>query len=60
MLAVVVVERMKAAVEALMEGSGLSLAVVEEVRLWRVFVLREAVGGVVSTSWKERAGLVVV
>lgn len=50
MVAVVVVERMKAAVEALMEGSGLSLAVVEEVRLSRVFVLREAVGGVVSTS----------
>lgn len=33
MVAVVVSERMKAAVEALMEGLGLSLAVGEEVRL---------------------------
>jgi len=40
MVATVVVERMKAAVEALMEGLGISLAVVEEVRLWRVFVMQ--------------------
>ncbi len=40
MVVVVVVERMKAAVEAPMERLGLSLAAVEEVRLWRVFVMR--------------------
>jgi len=59
-VAVVVLERMKAVVEALMEGLGRSLVVVEEVWLRRVSLMQQAVGGAVSTSLKELAGLVMV
>jgi len=60
-VAVVVLEQMKAVVEALMEGLRLSLVVVvEEVWLRRVFLMQQAVGGAVSTSLKELAGLVVL
>ncbi len=60
-MAVVVLEQMKAVVEALMEGLRLSLVVVvEEVWLRRVFLMQQAVGGAVSTSLKELAGLVVL
>lgn len=54
-------EQMKAVVEALMEGLRLSLVVVVvEVWLRRVFLMQQAVGGAVSTSLKELAGLVVL
>jgi len=60
-VAVVVLEQMKAVVEALMEGLRLSLVVVVvEVWLRRVFLMQQAVGGAVSTSLKELAGLVVL
>lgn len=60
-MAVVVLERMKTVVEALMEGLGRSLVVVvEEVWLRRVSLMQQAVGGAVSTSLKELAGLVMV
>ncbi len=60
-MAVVVLEQMKAVVEALMEGLRLSLVVVVvEVWLRRVFLMQQAVGGAVSTSLKELAGLVVL